>query len=303
MSPKWEYKARRRIERKRDVYPCRRLGQMMRPLTIRSWRKTRGRGCNAGEFCARRLFFFSGCTWKSTGGVHAVCMRGDDWEILGVQETWLSWMAIDCALFSSYQVFFQMSDAPTWVSRIQILTQRIALRTVTETLGVYAMCTVGGDDVRTLTIQETRLSCRSNCGLFFFWSTLQYEQCSNLSLDDPNPMNHTKNSPKRRQEKQRFARRKHWNHKQVTDRPRPDAPSLTQTIIVQMDYCKPIFWCRLMIDLGRQADGNNKICLMINLGRQADGNNEICLMIDLGRQADGNNEICLMIDLRSSSRR
>ena len=31
------------------------------------------------------------------------------------------------------------------------------------------------------------------------------------------------NSPKQRQEKQRFARRKHWNHMQVTDRPRPDA--------------------------------------------------------------------------------
>ena len=49
-------------------------------------------------------------------------------------------------------------------------------------------------------------------------------------------MNHTQNSPKRRQEKQLCARRKHWNHMQVTDRPRPDAPSLTQTIIVQMVY-------------------------------------------------------------------
>ena len=49
-------------------------------------------------------------------------------------------------------------------------------------------------------------------------------------------MKNTKNSPKQRQEKQRFAGRKHWNHMQVTDRPRPDAPSLTQTIIVQMVY-------------------------------------------------------------------
>ena len=60
---------------------------------------------------------------------------------------------------------------------------------------------------------------------------------SNLSLDDPNPIKNTQNSPKRTQEKQRFARRKHGNHMQVTDRPRPDAPSLTQTIIVQMVYC------------------------------------------------------------------
>ena len=40
--------------------------------------------------------------------------------------------------------------------------------------------------------------------------------------------------------KQLSARRKHWNHMrlQVKDRPRPDAPSLTQTVIVQMVYCK-----------------------------------------------------------------
>ena len=49
---------------------------MLRPLTIGSWQKGRGRGCNAGEVCARprRLFlllFVSCCTWKSTGGIHA----------------------------------------------------------------------------------------------------------------------------------------------------------------------------------------------------------------------------------------
>ena len=37
-------------------------------------------------------------------------------------------------------------------------------------------------------------------GLFFFKSTLLDVQCSNLSLDNPNPINHTQNSPKRRQE-------------------------------------------------------------------------------------------------------
>ena len=54
-------------------------------------------------------------------------------------------------------------------------------------------------------------------------------------------MNPTQNSPKRRQEKQLSARRKHWNHMQVTDRPSPDAPSLTQAIIVQMVYYR-LFW-------------------------------------------------------------
>ena len=49
-------------------------------------------------------------------------------------------------------------------------------------------------------------------------------------------MNRTQNSPKGRQEKQLSARRKHWNHMQVTDRSSPDAPSLTQAVIVQMVY-------------------------------------------------------------------
>ena len=48
----------------------------------------------------------------------------------------------------------------------------------------------------------------------------------------------TQNSPKRRQEKHLSARRKHWNHMQVIDRPSLDASSLTQTIFVQMVYSK-----------------------------------------------------------------
>ena len=38
------------------------------------------------SLCQEAFFVFSGCTWKSTGFVHAVCMRGEDWEILGVLE-------------------------------------------------------------------------------------------------------------------------------------------------------------------------------------------------------------------------
>ena len=87
-----------------------------------------------------------------------------------------------------------------------------------------------------VTIQETRLSCRSTVAYFSSEVLSNTNNAPNLSLDDPNPMNHTQNSPKRRKEKQLSARRKHWNHIQVTDRPRPDAPSLTQTIIVQMVY-------------------------------------------------------------------
>ena len=65
---------------------------------------------------------------------------------------------------------------------------------------------------------------------FFFSSTPLDEQCSNLTLDNPNLKNLSQNSPERRREKQRLARRKHWNRMQAADLPRPDAPSRTQTI-------------------------------------------------------------------------
>ena len=59
----------RRIERKHHVF----LVVAYRSLSEAA-RKQGGRGCNAGEICARRLFF-SGCIRKSTGVVHAVCMQ------------------------------------------------------------------------------------------------------------------------------------------------------------------------------------------------------------------------------------
>ena len=54
------------------------------------------------------------------------------------------------------QVEFQESKSKPKESR----------RIVTETPDVYAVCTVGGDDVWELTIQETRLSCRSTVAYF-----------------------------------------------------------------------------------------------------------------------------------------
>ena len=44
---------------------------------------------------------------------------------------------------------------------------------------------------------------------FLFSSTPLDEQCSNLSLENPNLKNRSQNSPKRRREKQRLAGRKH----------------------------------------------------------------------------------------------
>ena len=68
---------------------------------------------------------------------------------------------------------------------------------------------------------------------FFFSSTSTPldEQRSNLSFENPNLKNRSQNSPKRRREKQ-LVRRKHWDRMQAADRPRPDAPSRTQTMRV-----------------------------------------------------------------------
>ena len=86
MSPKWEYEACRHIERKRDVCrPPSSLWQMMRSLTIGSWQKARGRGYNAGEVCARRLF----CFFRLHLEEHRVCTRSvyARWRL---RDTWRS---------------------------------------------------------------------------------------------------------------------------------------------------------------------------------------------------------------------
>ena len=59
-----------------------------------------------------------------------VCRVTIEINLAFMQEARLSWTAIDCALLF-FSVLFQTSDAPTWVSRIQIQTRTIAL--VTET--------------------------------------------------------------------------------------------------------------------------------------------------------------------------
>ena len=213
---------------------------MLRPLTIGSWQKARRRGCKAGEVCARRLFFVvvvSGCPWKSTGGVHAtqcVCEMTIA-ERLDVEETRLSWTSNDCVLFFflstlsdercsnlSFESPNQNQKNHTLHSHRDIGGTRRVLWEVTiywhlplTKLGFLAV------QLRPIFLLKYSMR-RAMLQLEFRWS---------------NPMKNTQNSPKRRQEKQRFARRKHWNHVQVTDRPRPDAPSLTQTLIVQMVYC------------------------------------------------------------------
>ena len=67
-----------------------------------------------------------------------------------------------------FKYLFQTSDNPTWVSRIQTQTRRIALWTVTETPEVYTVCTVGGDDVCRTYHSRNSAFLTFSCGLFFF---------------------------------------------------------------------------------------------------------------------------------------
>ena len=167
MSPKWEYEARRRIERKRDVCPRRRLCDKWWGHSLSEAGRKRGEEVTTqakfvpGGFFM--CFFFQVALGRAPGlYTQSVCEvkieRYLAFKKLGFLERQSTVSSF------SFQVLFQTSDNPTWVSRIQ--TRRISLTTVTETPEVYAVCTVGGDDVCTLTVQETRLSWRSAVAYF-----------------------------------------------------------------------------------------------------------------------------------------
>ena len=143
---------------------------MLRPLTIGSWQKGRGRGCNAGEVCARRLFFVwlfvSGCTWKSTGGVHAtqcVCEMTTERYLAFKRLGFLEQQTTVSSFFLKYsfrramlQLEFRESKSKPEESHFEQSQKHRR----------YAVCTVGGDDVWTLTTHETRLSSRSTVAYF-----------------------------------------------------------------------------------------------------------------------------------------
>ena len=141
---------------------------MLRPLTIGSWQKAGGRGCNAGEVCARRLFFFfvSGCIWKSTGGVHptqCVCEMTIERYLAFKKLGFLEQQTTVSSFFLNYsfrramlQLEFRESKSKPEESHFE-QSQRHRR---------YAACTVGGDDVWTLTTHETRLSFRSTVAYF-----------------------------------------------------------------------------------------------------------------------------------------
>ena len=160
------------------------------------------------SLCQEALNFFLVCfrlhLEKHRGGVHAtqcVCEMTTE-RYLAFNCKKLGFLEQQTTVSSFFpQVLFQTGDAPTWVSRVQIKTRRIALWTVTRDTG-------GTRSVLWEVTMYGHLPFTSTLPL----STLWDEQCSNLSLDDPNPMKNTQNSPKRRQEKQRLALRKHWNH-------------------------------------------------------------------------------------------
>ena len=110
-------------------------------------------------------FFFP---WKSTRGVHALCMRG-----IRLRDTWRSRSS---AFLNSNRLssLFLLKYSSRWAmlqlefreSNSKPKESHLYSRRVTETAEVYAVCTVGGDDVWVLTIQETRLSRRSTVASF-----------------------------------------------------------------------------------------------------------------------------------------
>ena len=141
---------------------------MLRPLPIGSWQKARGRDCNAGEVCTRRLFFLfvSGCTWKSTGVVHAtqcVCEMTIERYLAFKKLGFLEQQTTVSSFFLKYsfrgamlQLEFRESKSKPEESHFE----------QSQSHRRYAECTVGGDDVWTLTTDETRLSCRSTVADF-----------------------------------------------------------------------------------------------------------------------------------------
>ena len=143
---------------------------MLRPLTIGSWQKGGGRGCNAGEVCARRLFFvclFQVALGKAPGvGVHAtqcVCEMTTErylaFKRLGFleQQTTVSFFFLKYSFRRAMlQLEFRESKSKPEESHFE-QSQRHRR---------YAVCTVGGDDVWTLTTHETRLSSGSTVAYF-----------------------------------------------------------------------------------------------------------------------------------------
>ena len=207
-----------------------RLGQMMRPLTIRSWRNARGRG--TGEVCARRLFFSALHLEEHRGCTRSVYSRLR-LRYLALKK--VGFFERQSTVFSlSSQELFQTSDAPTWVSRIQIQTQRIAQNRHRDTgHGVYCgrwRCLGTFKKLGFLAVQ--------------LWPTflLKYSlRRAMLQLEFRWSKPDKSHSEQSKTETRKTDLLVENTEIICTDRPapRPDAPSLTQTIIVQMVYYLP----------------------------------------------------------------
>ena len=164
MSPKCEYEARRRIERKRDVCPRRRLWEFgPNDDATHFWKLAESKGktlqrrrslCQLGRFFRVAL--------GRAPGLYTQCVCQVTIESLAFRK--LGFLERQSAVSSfSSQVLFQTSDASTL--SLKNPNPNSNNRTCQRETG-DTRCTVGGDDVWTLTIQETRLSCRSTVAYF-----------------------------------------------------------------------------------------------------------------------------------------
>ena len=174
-----------------------------------------------------------GCTRNAVG------MRDDDWEILGVQEARLSWTANDCVLF-----FFSstLSDERCSNLSFESPNQNPKNRTLNSHRDTGGTRCVLWEATRYGHLPLTKLGFLAvplwpifllKCPLRLAILQLEFK----WSKPDEK---HPKQS-KTETRKTAFRSSKHWNHMQVTDRPRTDAPSPTQTIIVQMVYLAHLF--------------------------------------------------------------
>ena len=114
------------------------------------------------------FFFVSGCTWKSAGGVHAtqcVCEMTTERYLAFKRLGFLEQQTTVSSFFLKYSFRRAMLQLEFRESKFKSKPEESHFEQ-SQRHRRYAVCTVGGDDVWTLTTHETRLSSRSTVAYF-----------------------------------------------------------------------------------------------------------------------------------------
>ena len=121
------------------------------------------------SLCQEAVFFFlfvSCCTWKSTGGVHAtqcVCEMTTERYLAFKRLGFLEQQTTVSSFFLKYSFRRAMLQLESRESKSKPEESHFEQ---SQRHRRNAVCTVGGDDVWTLTTHETRLSSRSTVAYF-----------------------------------------------------------------------------------------------------------------------------------------